>query len=135
MSEEPPKAQPPTKNGHPDFLYLAAIMAGDEDVTIFRRFDELNVLNLLVLQDELHSLNEQLMNWCQPRHDNSQEIPQNYLASYILGQSHSASQDTTGRNQTITPDTTELQETLRGKLKEYSEPASTFRVQIANSSS
>lgn len=85
MSDEVAKSQPPAKNGFPDFLSLAAMMAGDEDVTIFSRFDELNIFNLLVLQEEIHVLSKSFQTMCQPRHNDSEETPQGCLASYILG--------------------------------------------------
>lgn len=74
MSEELLKAQPRAKNEHLDFMSLAAVMASDEDVTKFRRFDALNVFNLLVLQDEIHRLNEQFEKMRHPRHDRTEII-------------------------------------------------------------
>lgn len=125
MSEELPKAQPTAKNEDSDLLLsLAAIMASDEDVTIFRRFEELNVFNLLVLQDEVHRLEVSFKRICQPRHENSEVIPQGYLASYILGQRQSASQDKIGWDEVMTAERTTLQKSLRDKLNEYSELAS-----------
>lgn len=39
---------------------VTALMAKEEDWAIFRRFDELNLLNLLILQDEIQALMDQL---------------------------------------------------------------------------
>ena len=38
----------------------AALMAGRGEWAIFRRFDEFNLLNLLILQDEIQKLTSQL---------------------------------------------------------------------------
>jgi len=39
---------------------VAALMSTEEDWTIFRRFDEFHILNLLTLQDEIQSLGEEV---------------------------------------------------------------------------
>ena len=42
------------------FAGLAAAMAADEGLAIFRRFNELNLLNILILQDQIHKSIQEL---------------------------------------------------------------------------
>jgi hypothetical protein len=101
----------------------ASLMAGRGEWTIFRRFDEFNLLNLLILQDEIQRLTSQLKKLCAQTTD-TVGAGGNPNAWYML------SHPLTGRNPPATLDQAqerldarrrELWKELKGKLREYSE--------------
>lgn len=93
-------------------------MSIDEDLTIFRRFDEVNMLSLLLLQDEVETLTKELKETI-PR-TSDQETPEGggYLASYILGEQ--AASSTEEPDEQLEPHWKKKWEQLRKKLTEYS---------------
>lgn len=123
-----PRLLPSARDGCTDpkeFLFLAETMASDEDATIFRRFDKLNILNLLVLQDEIQMLSRSYTT-CQQNPENTEGLPHGYLRSYIPGQS---SKTDSGANQEDEAMLTERSKAtwkkLQDKLREYSRFRST----------
>lgn len=93
------------------FFGLARHMVAKEDSAIFRRFDDVNILNLLCLQREVHELSVKLKAKCVALSD------QPLWASYPVGedpQSKSADEGVL-KNERI-----ELMAALRRSLKEYS---------------
>lgn len=128
MSQQPSQLQhfADDKDVDPkNFSSLAYTMAKDEDITILRRFDELNILNLLMLQDELHGLSESLKDLCWPKQDDPDGIPPGYLASYV----HKLGTDTEPQKQEEEAKAARAQKwrLLRGRLKEYSESSPSLR--------
>ncbi|KAF4331974.1 hypothetical protein FBEOM_14241 [Fusarium beomiforme] len=72
----------------PKTLSMAAgLMAAEEDWAVFRRFDEFNLINLLMLQDEIQKLGKEFKDSCWERSDNASAAdsiwytPPNPLAS------------------------------------------------------
>ncbi|TPX11074.1 uncharacterized protein E0L32_007935 [Thyridium curvatum] len=65
----------PPRDDHcdPEPMMSAAVsMAANEDVTIVRRFDELNILSLLLLQDDINKLSNELKQLCPIRSQNTE---------------------------------------------------------------
>ncbi|KAK1757520.1 hypothetical protein QBC47DRAFT_376246 [Echria macrotheca] len=119
-------AQPQESEAQPraDLGFLSALadsMVKEEDRTIFRRFDKLNLLQLLVLQDEIQGLMDQLAEQLPlTRSDAQTEADEN--AWYTLVRPTAAHKDPTAQsqiNQRQEARTAEIWETLKGKLKEY----------------
>lgn len=106
------------------FSLMAATMARDEQITIFRRFDKLNILNLLMLQDEIQKMSKSFELMCGREHDNTDGIPRGYLASYILGRvpqhDHEATREDETAAERRAAERTTKWEALQRKLKEYS---------------
>jgi hypothetical protein len=94
-------------------LNLARIMASNDSLAIFRRFDDLSMLNLLCLQTELTSLQAELLDLVTPQDKSNLSIERNLFKnpkhidfSPFVGNESSLEQ--------------ELLEKIRVKLKEYS---------------
>jgi hypothetical protein len=98
----------------------AALMAAEEDLTIFRRFDEINILNLLILQHETKELVKAFKQLCPETTDQHPAdlvwyLPLNPLA----GRNPSSTRD--GIDPELEQKRREVWQELKGKLKEYSE--------------
>lgn len=101
------------------FASLAAVMAADEDISAFRRFDELNILNLLTLQDELQQLSQEFKTLCPPPKPIETQLGnegRGWLASYRLGRHSPAPNEPESQIRARK----KAWESLRGKLREYS---------------
>lgn len=101
------------------FSPLAAAMSADENITIFRQFEELNILNLLVLQDEIYKLNESFRLLCPKTNDNTDTVPPGYLASYVVG--HKAEIQREQQDEAQRTARLKMWNTLQDKLRTYSE--------------
>lgn len=78
----------PPRDDHcdPEPMMSAAVsMAANEDVTIVRRFDELNILSLLLLQDDINKLSNELKQLCPIRSQNT-EAPNDWYMSHVRGE-------------------------------------------------
>lgn len=96
---------------------LALVMTSDENLAIFRRFEEINLLNLLLLQDEIQKLSQELKTKCLDKRGNSEATPGGYLATYSLGINLETQ---AGENDGAEKKRRELLQSLQRKLKEYS---------------
>ena len=100
---------------------LATSMSADEDLTIFRRFGEANLLNLLVLQEETQKLFNEFKNLCPEKIERADRrgTSGGYIASYILPNDNppvqSENDEEVGAKRRIS------WKKLKKKLKEYSE--------------
>ncbi len=66
---------------------FANTLAADENLAIFRRFDEYNLLNFLLLQDEVHKAAAEFRSLC-PLEDvesAAEMTGPEYISSYIMG--------------------------------------------------
>ncbi|KAF4456276.1 putative beta-glucosidase [Fusarium austroafricanum] len=104
----------------PKTLSMAAgLMAAEEDWTVFRRFDEFNLINLLMLQDEIQKLGKEFKDSCWERSDNTSAAdslwytPPNPLAS-----GNAFAMDGEGGNSRAER-RRQLWGRLKNKLKEY----------------
>jgi hypothetical protein len=100
------------------YLSLASTIDKDEGKAIFRRFGDLNMLNLLSLQAELEHLRMEFKAICVKK-SHAEQINQGYLATYSLA----IQQDQKEAEEIVaTRDKRrlELQGQIREKLKEYS---------------
>ena len=88
---------------------LAAIMSDDKDIAIFRRFDDLNLLNLLSLQAEILELRQSLRRTCSLDDNHGQENVKKYSSNFKLSRNNNSEQ-----YKSI--------EIIRQKLKDYSRP-------------
>lgn len=100
---------------------VATLMCKEEDWTIFRRFDVLNLLNLLILQDELQDLTAHLreLNSTTPGFDAAAEANMWYVMA--------TRKDTTAQEQKNKRLESERRATwrrIKEKLREYSETLS-----------
>lgn len=102
-------------------------MANKEDVTILRRFDELNILNLLVLQDEIQGLSETLKGFFLPKKDDSDGVPPGYLASYTNNYKPETANEPQQPEEEAMTSRADKWKLLRIKLKEYSVLHPSFR--------
>jgi ribosomal protein L29 len=98
---------------------LATTMDKDEGTAIFRRFGDLNMLNLLSLQAELLKLRSDLKAMCVQKTMEIEDDAQGYLAAYSLPsrQQEQEADDVVKRK---AKERLELQIHIREKLKEYS---------------
>lgn len=127
MSDPQGPPDPAAQDPEPDPKTLslaAALMAVEEDWTVFRRFDEFNLLNLLMLQDEIQKLTKEFKESCPERSDNGAAADSAwYTPSYPLASRNriaaqvEAEEGTEERRR-------QLWTQLREKLKEYSECSS-----------
>ncbi len=104
---------------------LAGIMDKDEGTAIFRRFGDLNMLNLLSLQAELEKLRNDFKALCvQVPLENKNGI-QGYVARYSLParQQQQEAEDIRKRKNS---ERLEMQIRIRETLKDYSEPGFLF---------
>lgn len=99
---------------------LATLMGTDEDLTIFRRFDEVNILRLLLLQDEVEALTKEFKETLLKMSKRPTLATSGYLAAYRLGeQAVSRSEE---MDSELESDRNRTWERLKTKLKEYSTP-------------
>lgn len=103
-----------------DFSFLASTMADKEDATILRRFDELNILNVLVLQNEIQGLSGLLKRSFRPKKDDPGGIPLGYLASYVINYAPETTGEPQLREEEVITNTADQWKLLQVKLKEYS---------------
>lgn len=98
----------------------AALMAGEESWTIFRRFDEFNLLNLLILQDEIQNLTSEFKKLCSQATDNAEGDHRAwYMLSHPLaGQNPPIALDQAHEN--LEAKRREVWKDLKSKLREYS---------------
>lgn len=89
---------------------LANVMSKDNSIAIFRRFDDINMLNLLSLQAEIFDLQNCFKLQCQID-DNSTDPNKQEFSKYFLGLHRSKGKD----NQQYA-----MLLELREKMKEYS---------------
>lgn len=95
---------------------LASIMEEDNNLAIFRRFDEINIIQLMALQAEIVELQYRFQLRC--KQDNNEG--QIYSGSFhALRHSPRVGEDKQARNNGN--DQLSLLNTLRSKIKEYSE--------------
>jgi len=86
---------------------LAAIMSNDKDTSIFRRFNDLNLLSLLSLNAEILELRQSLRRTCLLDDIHEQEDEKKYFSNFKLSRDNNSEQY-------------ESIEVLRHKLKDYS---------------
>lgn len=99
---------------------LATLMGKDEDLTIFRRFDEVNVLRLLLLQEEVETLTKEFKETLLKTSKRQTPATSGYLASYRLGEQ--AASPSEEPDTELESDRKRTWEQLKTKLKEYSMP-------------
>lgn len=97
---------------------LATLMSTDEDLSIFRRFDEFSLLHLLVLQDEVETLIKELKNTLPRISEDQTLVSDGYLASYILGKQ--AAPKSEGPDEQLEANRKTKWDQLKRKLREYS---------------
>ena len=90
---------------------LAALMAEDNSIAIFRCFDYINMLSLLSLQAEIIDLQGHFRYQCQ-LDDNSLDVDEKSYSQWFLKLQESQGSDA---------DQYRMLKELRGKVKEYSE--------------
>jgi len=100
----------------PGSLNLAAIMASNDSLAIFRKFNDLGMLNILCLQEELTHLRRRLFDLISPEGKNNLSYDHNPFDNQNLIDFDVLIQD--GQS----PERRLLNE-IRIKLKEYSEHA------------
>jgi len=108
-----PRQQPVNMPGS---LNLAAIMASNDSLAIFRKFSDLGMLNILCLQEELTHLRRRLFDLISPEGKNDLNYDRNPFDNQNLIDFDALIQD--GQS----PERKLLNE-IRIKLKEYSEYA------------
>lgn len=101
---------------------VASLLATNEDWMVFRRFDEYNLLNLLILQGELQKLTEQLKDLC----SKAGAEPSAVETAWYAAPSSSAARGgvraaTEAERQQWLKEREDLWVKLRDKLREYSE--------------
>jgi hypothetical protein len=99
---------------------LAETMDKDDGTAIFRRFGDLNMLNLLGLQAELLKLRSDFRELCAHVPSDNKNAIQGYIAAYSLpsGQQAQEAEDVIAKK---ARERLELHVKIREKLKEYSE--------------
>jgi hypothetical protein len=99
------------------FRSLAHGMAEDDNLVIFRRFQDLNLINLLVIHDELQKLYQKFKENC----SKEDEASATFQAAYYLGMTATPPAQETDEDRKIRQD---LFARVRSKLKEYSASSS-----------
>jgi hypothetical protein len=100
----------------------AALMTAEEDWAIFRRFDEFNLLNLLILQNEVQKLTSQLKQLYPQATEDGNKTPNVwYMLAHPLA-INSAPTPQTQAQEDLEAKRNEVWKNLKKKLKEYSEP-------------
>ncbi|KAK0645408.1 hypothetical protein B0T16DRAFT_139687 [Cercophora newfieldiana] len=117
---EPQQPQQPQPVADPMALSaLAGLMTAKEDCAIFRRFDELNLLNLLILQDEIRKLTDRFNELrSQTTTDTGVVVDAWYMPAQPLGNRNAPR----GQHQAIQEVDAQRQEVwaqLKAKLSEY----------------
>jgi hypothetical protein len=98
----------------------ASLLAADEELTVFRKFDEFNILSLLILQDEIQKLEDELKTLCTANSDEqSTEEAAWYTPMYPLASSNRLAAQTEAEERRRAR-RQEIWSILRPKLKEYS---------------
>ncbi|KAK3295251.1 uncharacterized protein B0H64DRAFT_143298 [Chaetomium fimeti] len=97
----------------------AALMAGEEDWAIFRRFDEFNLLNLLILQDEVQKLTTQLKQLYPQTTDHADgDAKAWYMLAHPLARNNAPTTQTQAQ-ESVEAKRREVWKDLKEKLKEY----------------
>ncbi|KAF5007202.1 hypothetical protein FDECE_6464 [Fusarium decemcellulare] len=101
---------------------VASLMAKEEGWTVFRRFDEFNLLNLLMLQDEILKLSKEFEEWCESYSDKTTTAdsawytPSNIFASHnVLADQAVAEEHREGLRSLESPDSEQVRR-LREEL-------------------
>lgn len=104
----------------------AALMAEEEGWAIFRRFDEFNLLNLLILQDEVQKLTDQLKQLYPQTTDHGDRNPNAwYMLAHPLARNNAPSPQTQAQD-ILETKRREVWKDLKEKLGEYSELRRTY---------
>jgi hypothetical protein len=122
------KAQPDSRLD-PRFLSApAALMAEEGDRAIFRRFDEINLLNLLILQDEVQKLTNQLKQLSphtQTADDGNKAPNAWHMLAHPLATNNTPTPQNPGARGSGSKTKRSVEE-FEEKLKEYSEPRKSY---------
>lgn len=121
-------AQPPQRPEKLDPWVLSATatkMADEEEWAIFRRFDDLNLLNLLILQDRVQRLSKQFNALYPEKTPDFDPNPAWYAMSLPLGgvNAHAGQTEADRKKE---EKRRQVWDQLRAKLGEYSKAASLF---------
>jgi hypothetical protein len=101
---------------------VASLLATNEDWMVFRRFDECNLLNLLILQGELQKLTEQLQELCSKAGAEPSAVETAWYAAPPSSAARGGMRATTdAERQQWLKEREDLWVKLRDKLREYSE--------------
>ena len=104
----------------------AALMAEEGDWAIFRRFDEFNLLNLLILQDEVQKLTSQLKQLYPQTAEEGNKAPNAwYMLAHPLARNNAPTLQTQAQED-LEAKRKEVWKNLKEKLKEYSEPRKSY---------
>jgi hypothetical protein len=120
-------AQPPPRTAEHELdpwvlSAMAATMADEEEGAIFRRFDDFNLLNLLILQDNVQRLSKEFSTLCPEMTADPDPNPAWYAMSLPLeGRNAHASQKEEDQRE---EKRRKVWAQLREKLREYSKAAS-----------
>ena len=118
-------AQPLPRLDEPDPWVLsgpAAMMADEEECAIFRRFDEFNLLNLLILQDRVQRLSKEFKAlFPEKTVDLSLQPPWYAMSSPLRGRNATAGQTEADRE--MEEKRKEIWNQLRVELRNYSKRA------------
>ena len=100
-----------------DIVRLALRMIKDDTLSIFRRFDEVNMINLLYLQNEIQALIDEFQKSC----PEDMTIPQDTMAGYTLASYTLRGAETHSNLKAAEKKRRQdLMLRLRSKIKEYS---------------
>ncbi|KUJ07164.1 uncharacterized protein LY89DRAFT_725999 [Mollisia scopiformis] len=100
------------------YLSLAMTMDKDEGTAIFRRFGDLNMLNLLSLQAELMKLRNDLQESCVQNATEAEDYARGYLNAYSLP-SRANEEETEASIEKKEKEKLQLLISIRNKLREY----------------
>lgn len=103
-------------------------MAAEEDWTVFRRFDEFNLVNLLMLQDEIQKLGKDFKDSCREHGDDAAAANSAWYAPPNALTSSNASATEVEAQKRRVERRQRLWTRLKEKLKEYSE----FEISMAS---
>ncbi|KAJ2897695.1 hypothetical protein MKZ38_004472 [Zalerion maritima] len=126
---QPDDINPTSGDDGPDpsvLMIPAALMSGEEDWTIFRRFDDINILNLLILQEEVQQISKGFKALCSQRKKKPDSNPAWYMPAYPL------SDRTPSANQEQTEEEIDAERRVAwGKLKQKTKEYNTALLEMA----